>query len=120
MADHLGLDFHLVEGLAIVNSNDASDHFWDNDHVSQVRFHYLWFLKWTCFFLGLTKTFNEAERFAFQTMRNPASSSAGEEFHQLLIGHIQKLVKINSSVSILSEGTLLLLLSQFFLVIFCS
>lgn len=41
MADHLGLDFHLVEGLAIVNSNDASDHFWDNDHVSQVRFHYL-------------------------------------------------------------------------------
>lgn len=39
MADHLGLDFHLVEGLAIVNSNHASDHFWDNDHVSQVRFH---------------------------------------------------------------------------------
>ena len=35
------LDFHLVESLAVVNSNDASDHFWDDDHVTQVCLYYL-------------------------------------------------------------------------------
>lgn len=34
MADHFWLDLNLIEGLAIVNSNDAPDHFGYNDHVS--------------------------------------------------------------------------------------
>ena len=30
------LDFNLVEGLAVVDSNDASDHLRNHNHVTQV------------------------------------------------------------------------------------
>ena len=29
-------DFNLVEDLAVVHTDDAADHFWHNDHVTQV------------------------------------------------------------------------------------
>lgn len=35
------LDFHLVEGFAIVNTNNASDHLRHNDHVTQMCLHAL-------------------------------------------------------------------------------
>ncbi len=41
MANHLRLDLNVVERLAVVDSNDAADHFWDDDHVAQVRPHSL-------------------------------------------------------------------------------
>ena len=41
--------------------------------------------------------------------------SAGQEFHQLLIVHVQELVEVHSAVSELAEGTLLLELSGLFI-----
>ena len=41
MTNHLRLDLNLVEGLAVVDTNDASDHFWNNDHVAEVSSHWL-------------------------------------------------------------------------------
>ena len=35
------LDFHLVEGLAVVDSHDATDHLRHDDHVTQVGLHTL-------------------------------------------------------------------------------
>lgn len=35
------LDFNLVENLAVVNANNASDHLRHDDHVSQVSLHTL-------------------------------------------------------------------------------
>ena len=36
VADHVALDLHLVEGFAVVHSNDGANHLGDNDHVAQV------------------------------------------------------------------------------------
>jgi len=33
---HLRLDFNSVESLAVVDANNATDHFWDDDHVTEV------------------------------------------------------------------------------------
>ena len=35
------LDFYLVESFSIVHSHDAANHFWYNDHVSQMSFYNL-------------------------------------------------------------------------------
>ena len=36
VTDHLGLNFDLVENLAVVNSNNAANHLGNNDHISKV------------------------------------------------------------------------------------
>lgn len=46
MSNHLGLYFDLVEGFTIVDSNDASNHLWDNDHVAQVSSNWFGLLTW--------------------------------------------------------------------------
>jgi len=64
MGHHLRLDLNLVEGLAIVDTNDASNHLWHNDHVTQMGAHRLWLLtSWCLLFLccGINK----------QTKRHP-------------------------------------------------
>lgn len=35
-ADHLGLDLHLSEGLAVVDADNGANHFGNDDHVAQV------------------------------------------------------------------------------------
>ena len=42
--NHLRLDLNLVECLAIVDTNDASNHLRDNDHVAEMGPHWLWLL----------------------------------------------------------------------------
>lgn len=41
VTDHFRLDLNLIEGLAVVNPNDASNHFRNDDHVPQVGPHRL-------------------------------------------------------------------------------
>ena len=50
MSNHFRLYLNLVESLAIVNSNNASDHLRYDNHVTEVSLHKLWLL--TCW--GLT------------------------------------------------------------------
>ncbi len=42
VANHLRLDFHLVEFLARVDADDASDHLGDDNHVPQVGLDEIW------------------------------------------------------------------------------
>ena len=44
VANHLRLDLNLVKGLAIVDTNNASNHLRDNDHVAEMGLHWLWLL----------------------------------------------------------------------------
>ena len=41
VANHLRLDLNLVECLAVVDTNDASNHLRDNDHVAEMGPHWL-------------------------------------------------------------------------------
>ncbi|PPE01155.1 hypothetical protein GOBAR_DD01825 [Gossypium barbadense] len=52
MADHFRLDFNLVECLAIVHTDNASNHFGYNNHIPQVGSDWFWFLsRWGLPFL---------------------------------------------------------------------
>ena len=52
-ADHVELDFNNVEGLSVVDSNEAADHFGHDDGISQVGLHRNWLLSWGSVGLGL-------------------------------------------------------------------
>jgi hypothetical protein len=56
VADHLRLDLNLVEGLAVVHTNDTSDHLWNNNHVPQVCPNHLRLL--TCWGILFLNDFN--------------------------------------------------------------
>ncbi|KAJ6336095.1 hypothetical protein OIU78_012659 [Salix suchowensis] len=48
MAYHFRLDFNLIKGLAIVNTNDTADHFRYYNHVAKVSPDWFWFLARWC------------------------------------------------------------------------
>ena len=39
VTDHLGLDFHVVEVVAVVHTHNATDHLGNHDHVTQMSLH---------------------------------------------------------------------------------
>lgn len=74
MAHHLRLDFHLVEFLAAVDSNDAANHLGNNDHVAKVCLDQIGLLVGFRILLGLAEFLNQAHGAALET---PVESTAG-------------------------------------------
>ena len=52
-ADHVELDFNNVEGLSVVDSNEAADHFGHDDGIPKMSFNGDWLLSWGGVGLGL-------------------------------------------------------------------
>lgn len=67
VANHVVLDLHLVEGLAIVHANDAANHLWNNDHVPQMGPHWLWLLSLISLLLSLSQLLDESKRLALES-----------------------------------------------------
>lgn len=84
VSDHLRLDFHLVESLSVVNTNDGSDHFRDDDHVAEMSLDDLRFLIWRRLLLCLAQFLHQSHWLALQTVGETPASTAVEQFHQLL------------------------------------
>lgn len=108
VSDHLGLDFHLIEGLAIVDAHDGSGHLGDDDHVSQVGLDHVGLLIGLAFLLLLAELLDEGHGLALQTPAELAANAAREQLHQLLVVHVQELVQVHATVRELAEGPLLL------------
>ena len=106
------LDFDLCISFSVVNSNNRSGHFWDNDHISQLGLYNVGFLIWWCFLLLLSQLFDQSHRLSFQSTAKLTANSAWEKFHKLLIVHIKQLVEVDSPVGKLPEGTPLLQLGS--------
>ena len=46
VTNHFWFDFNSVENFTIVNTDNRTNHFWNNDHVSQVSFDSSWSFIW--------------------------------------------------------------------------
>lgn len=102
------LDFNLVEGLAVIDTDYGTNHFRYNDHVAKVSLHSFWLLVGQSLLLGLAKLFNERHGLALKTTVEATASTAWEQFHQLLIVEVKQLLKLNTTILELAEDTLLL------------
>jgi hypothetical protein len=68
VTDHVRLDFNLVEGLAIVDTENGSNHLGDDDHVTEMGAHGLRLLTSSLSgLLGLAELLDEAEALAVKS-----------------------------------------------------
>merc|ERR1719414_1555954 len=107
VADHFGLDFNLVKGLALVDSDDAANHLGHDDHVTKMRLDSLGLLIGQASLLRLAQLLDEAHGLALETAGELAADATREQLHQLIRRHVQQLIKVDSSVGVLPEGSLL-------------
>jgi len=119
---------YLSEVLAVVDTNDGAGHLGDDDHVPQVGLDDLGLLIWGSLLLGLAQLLDQGHRLALQTTGETPAGTAVHQLHQLVavrgktrllritlaeslpnsLGHVQKLVQVDTAVGELLEGTLLL------------
>ena len=83
MTDHLWLDFDLVEFLSAVDTNNTSDHFWDDDHVTQVSLDKVWLLVWLCFLLCFAEFLDETHRATLQATVESTTSASVDDIAEL-------------------------------------
>lgn len=103
---HLRLDFNGGEGLAVVDTSDGTDHFRDDDHVSQVGLDGGGLLVRSGILLGLSQLLEETQVLSLESSLEPSSCSGVDELDELLVGEIKKLVEFDTSVLVLPEGPL--------------
>lgn len=97
----------MIECFAVVDANNGSDHFWHDNHVTQVSLDDGWLLKWWSFFLCFAQLLDKSHRFAFQAAGESSAGTAVHQIGQLLVGHVQELVQIDSTEGEFTESTLL-------------
>jgi hypothetical protein len=92
MANHLRLNFNLVELLSRVDTNDAANHLRDHDHVTQVRLDEVGLLVGLGLLLGLAQLLDQTHRLALETAVEPTASTGVDYIAELVGGQIQKSV----------------------------
>jgi len=128
VTNHLRLNFNSVELLSVVHTNNASDHFGNNNHVSEVSLNCgRLLINLGCFFLRLFKNFSgcpvcvcrgknyrcaelleEGHRLPLQaTVGKSSARTSMDQINQLLVAEVQKIFEVNATVLELLEGTLL-------------
>lgn len=97
MANHLGLDFDLVELLTGVDTDDAADHLGDNDHVTEVGLDEVGLLVGASLLLGLAELLDETHGLALQTAVEATTSAGVNDITELFGGEVEEPVQINRS-----------------------
>lgn len=106
VANHLRLDFDLVELLSGVDTNDGTNHLGDNDHVTEVSLDEVGLLVGLGLLLGLAELLDEAHGLALKTAVESSAGTSVDDIAELLGGEVQKLVKVDTTVGELLEGSL--------------
>ena len=71
------LDFNLVEGFSIVDTDNGSGHLWDDDHVPQVGLDHVGLLIGRAFLLLLPQLLDQGHGFALQATGEFSPDSRG-------------------------------------------
>jgi len=81
VTNHVRLDFNLVESLAIIDTENGSNHLGNDDHVTEVGAHGLRLLTSSLSsLLGLTELLDETEALAVKsTLESAIRSMDGED-----------------------------------------
>ena len=112
VSNHVGLDLDNVEDLAVVDSNDGSNHFGQNDHVAQVGLDDGGLFSGRSSLLGSTQLVDESLRLGLQSTRRQTTTLTSQQLvHQVLLAQTQQSVQINAAIRKLLENAILSLSS---------
>ena len=70
------LHFNLIESLSIVYTNNTADHLRNNNHISEMCLHNLWFFHRRGLFLGLSQFLYQSQGFPFQPSGETSSCTS--------------------------------------------
>lgn len=98
VANHFRLDFNRVEDLTVVDSNDGTDHFWDNDHVSQVGLDSSRLFVRLSGQLGSSQLQDQTLRLGTQTSGESSSNSSRSQLDELFGFQFQQVLQVNTLV----------------------
>ena len=106
MADHFGLNLHLVELLSGVDANHAANHLRHHNHVSEMGLDKIWLLVGLGLLLGLAELLNQTHGLALETAVEPSAGTGVDEVAELLRAEVEELVEVDSTVGELAERAL--------------
>lgn len=107
VANHLRFDLNLIESLAIVNSDDASNHLGNDDHVPQVGPYWFRLLTSRSLPFRLAQLLDQSHRLSLQASLKPSASAGAEELDELVGGHVEERVEVDALEAELLERPLL-------------
>lgn len=86
------LDFNRVEDLSVVNSNNWSDHGWNNDHITKVCLDNVWLLVGSsCTLDRFNQLLLQGDVLSLQSLVCKSSTATcWEQFDQLCVRNIQQ------------------------------
>lgn len=89
MTSHFRLDFDRGERLSVVDTANGTDHFRDDDHVSQVGLDGRRLLVGRGILLGLSQLLEETQVLSLESSLEPSSGSGVDELGggRVSIGH---------------------------------
>ena len=107
VTQHFWSDFHLVENLTVVDTDDGTDHFWNNDHVSHVGSDWSWLFIFWGSQLGSSQLLHETGWLGSHTTGKSSSNSSWGQLDEIFSGHFQQFFQIDTSVRVGLKNSLL-------------
>lgn len=90
MTDHLRPNFNLVEFLSGVDTDDAANHLWDDDHVTQMCLDEIGLLVGLGLLLGLAELLDQTHRLALETTVEAAAGTGVDDITELFGGEVEE------------------------------
>lgn len=83
VSDHLSADLNLIVGTTIVNSDDAANHFRQDDHVTQMSLDASWLLQFFSVLLGFDQTSQQRAVLLLQAAVQASASTGVQQLREL-------------------------------------
>lgn len=100
MSNHLRLDLDLVELLSRVDTDNTADHFWDDNHVSEMGLNEIWLLVGLSLLLGLAELLDQTHGLALKTAVETTASACVDDIAKLVGGEIEESISKEYRVSL--------------------
>ncbi|CAL3966346.1 unnamed protein product [Diplocarpon coronariae] len=84
VSNHLGLNFNLVKFLSGVDSDNAANHFWNDNHVTEMGLDEVWLLVGSGLLLRLTKLLDQTHGLALETAVETTTSAGVDDITELV------------------------------------
>ncbi|EEQ38890.1 hypothetical protein CLUG_03016 [Clavispora lusitaniae ATCC 42720] len=96
VANHLWLDLNGVENLTVVDTNQRTNHFWNNNHVSQVGLDNSRLLVSWSSQLSSSQLGNQTHWLGAQTSGESSSDSSTTELGEFFSLQLQQFLEVNT------------------------
>jgi hypothetical protein len=99
MSHHFRLNLHLIEFLARVDTNDATNHLRNDNHISQMGLDEVGLLVRLGLLLRLAELLDQAHGLALQAAVKPTTGTSVNDIAQLVGGEVQESVVKNTGLA---------------------